>query len=498
MRFEDGTSTALNQILPEDYFLDVDALMSHIVASGPPYSSDTPRVIALGQGKDELLKVTLELGDDCQKKKVRPLALSYVYLHIDFSKDGEDIQNDVPRTYPDGYTGNNQPSNRNNDRKTDLYVNVGDKSKKMDGGSEGGKFNSKNQDHVVDSIPRDQSGIGTGSKKKDVIASSEAQQQPVRGSQRMTPLEIGMYVLLGVFCLAIVVFLVNCMVFVVRYRRKRKPRNGKDPVSNVNDWVWIGRATLERNSINTQCSQALMSDADFNGNHNIQMGTLGQAASQGTSSGAGPSSNRNSNTSSGSNRNSMVSTYKGSECSIRITANPLLDGLKHDEEDVIEEDLPPEEETPPPSPKPPPVPPHGIPGDTPQPSTSAASAPPAPSLAALPPIPPPPAPPADEPIAGPSRLCHTGLSDLDLGDLPMGEGYPGQEEANRDVGCAQGEETLRRQRREALQQALVESIRAQQDSANGNISEAEWDYEAMGMSYEQLMEYFDNLKESTA
>ena len=40
-------------------------------------------------------------------------------------------------------------------------------------------------------------------------------------------------------------------------------------VQNASDWVWIGRATLERNSINTGCAQTLMSEADFNGNQNV-------------------------------------------------------------------------------------------------------------------------------------------------------------------------------------------------------------------------------------
>ncbi len=48
--------------------------------------------------------------------------------------------------------------------------------------------------------------------------------------------------------------------------------------------------------------------------------------------------------------------------------------------------------------------------------------------------------------------------------------------------------------REAFKRPLPRDF----DGINGNLSEAEWDYEAMGMSYEQLMEYFDNLKESTA
>ena len=73
----------------------------------------------------------------------------------------------------------------------------------------------------------------------------EAQQQHILKAEGMTPLEIGMYILLGVFCLAIVVFMLNCMIFVVRYRRKRQPKDSRHgPVAQVDDWVWIGRATL--------------------------------------------------------------------------------------------------------------------------------------------------------------------------------------------------------------------------------------------------------------
>ena len=128
----------------------------------------------------------------------------------------------------------------------------------------------------------------------------------------LSPLEIGMYVLLAVFCVAISVFLINCVVFMVRYRRKHRPRKKhKEPVYQANDWVWIGRATLERNAVNTQCSQSLMPAEDFNGNH-TQQGSCGNSAG-----------NSASNSAQSSNRNSFVSTIKGSECSIRITANPL-------------------------------------------------------------------------------------------------------------------------------------------------------------------------------
>ena len=96
IQFSDGTKIPLHYIPPSDYFLDMDTLNNHVVAFGPMLSADQPRIIALGQGKGELLKLALELGDACQRKKSRPLAVSYVYIDVDFSKTEEDtgLQND--------------------------------------------------------------------------------------------------------------------------------------------------------------------------------------------------------------------------------------------------------------------------------------------------------------------------------------------------------------------------------------------------------------------
>lgn len=93
-----------------------------------------------------------------------------------------------------------------------------------------------------------------------------------RNEKAATPLEIGMYVLLAAFCFAIVVFVVSCVV----YANKFKPQSSDSPMqshpvlgavraravaasqqlssgrrprestTNAHDWVWLGRATLER------------------------------------------------------------------------------------------------------------------------------------------------------------------------------------------------------------------------------------------------------------
>jgi len=355
VKFSDGSMMPLHHIRLVDYFLDTSTLNSHLVSFGPALSPHTPLVVGLKQGAGELVKIALQLGDACQRKKSRPLAVSYVYVNVDFSKQptspSTEVQNDASQSF------NNHASSRNRYSYPEIIKN-GDKGLlqvSVDGGTR------KSGEHAPPDVAIHD--LSDGVKR---VPSQQHQPQRLVASTGMTPLEVGMYVLLSVFCVAVVVFAVNCVVFVMRHKRKRLPAsaNGTDPVSEAKDWVWIGRETLQRNAINTECEQTLMAETDFNGNHG------------GPSS--APGSNRNSSCS--TERNSVVSTYKGSECSIRITANPMLDSV-------------------------PPPPPPG-----------------------------------------------------------------GSSAARRSGGSATG--------------TMGSDIR--------------WDYEAMGMTYEQLMEYFDNLKESTA
>ncbi|EHB02056.1 Transmembrane protein 132A [Heterocephalus glaber] len=69
----------------------------------------------------------------------------------------------------------------------------------------------------------------------------EEEEEMVPAPQRVTDLELGMYALLGVFCLAILIFLVNGVVFVLRYQRKEPPDGAADPASpQPHNWVWLG------------------------------------------------------------------------------------------------------------------------------------------------------------------------------------------------------------------------------------------------------------------
>ena len=353
--FSDGSAIPLRYTPATDFFLDADTLNNHVVAFGPMLSPYQPQVIALGQGKGELLKLSLELGDECQRKKSKPLAVSYVYVDVDFSKLSSDSEE---QTQNDDHTGTKRRSGgkavrgdigvksawRGNQQ--DVYGAGDDATDPRE--NKAAKFNAGQQSKSYNQL-LDNRVLSTSD-----TPSHEAQQQRVSTTQdNMSALEVGMYALLGVFCLAVVAFMANCSVFVWRYRKRHQSgdkwvhASRGAPVQAAADWVWIGRQTLERNAVNTRCSQTLMSDADFNGNHGTTTASnTGSLVHSGRPGFNANTINRASTlprhvtgldtvkcldgtlsavTGTGSNRNSMVSTYKGSECSIRITSNPHTD-----------------------------------------------------------------------------------------------------------------------------------------------------------------------------
>ncbi|XP_071093980.1 transmembrane protein 132C-like [Haliotis cracherodii] len=309
VQYSDGTSFPLKYINSKDYDIKISSLNHHVIDI---LDTDNYEIRAVGEGSDEFVKVVFRHGDQCPRKRSRPLSTTYVYVTADFSKEGsyhDSLQSDG--NYNNRASGRWEDEDDHNQNIQKIHIDNKDKYFQHQSKSKFDKILKKDKsDPQV--IPVDLAfGNLPMSKPK-----SEAHQQPIRENNRLSPLEIGMYVLLAVFCVAILVFTVNCVVFMLRYRRKRIPKGPKDTVSQAHDWVWIGRSTLERNGAHhTRCSQTLMPEEDFNGN---QMIVRPQSSSHSS----------NSSQNGGSNRNSTVSTYKGSECSIRITANPLLDGAE--------------------------------------------------------------------------------------------------------------------------------------------------------------------------
>lgn len=80
-----------------------------------------------------------------------------------------------------------------------------------------------------------------GKEKAEAREEEEEEEEMVPAPQRVTELELGMYALLGVFCLAILIFLVNGVVFMLRYQLKEPPDSAADPAApQPHNWVWLG------------------------------------------------------------------------------------------------------------------------------------------------------------------------------------------------------------------------------------------------------------------
>jgi len=210
--------------------------------------------------------------------------------------------------------------------------------------------------------------------------------------------------------------------------------------------VWIGPATLQRNDIVTSCGRRLMSEEEFSSSQ----------SSRPNSTSIGPSSSA-----SGSNRNSAVSTYRGSECSVRITSNPLA---ADDNSNIVND-----------------------------------------NDAGAVPVPAP---------------LHP--EEYFLGNAPhIGREAPAaatddDEDDDADAGCVEDtsdneemrsidrELTSRRSDRFIRPLSSAWSMMSREDQLR-ELEEAvasglssDWDCEGFGMTYAELMAYFDNLRESTA
>ncbi|XP_036115204.1 transmembrane protein 132A [Molossus molossus] len=80
-----------------------------------------------------------------------------------------------------------------------------------------------------------------GKEETEATEEEGEEEEMVPAPKRVTDLELGMYALLGIFCLAILIFLVNGVVFVLRYQRKEPPDSATDPASpQPHNWVWLG------------------------------------------------------------------------------------------------------------------------------------------------------------------------------------------------------------------------------------------------------------------
>uniref|UniRef100_A0A3Q3J9X8 Transmembrane protein 132E n=1 Tax=Monopterus albus TaxID=43700 RepID=A0A3Q3J9X8_MONAL len=176
MLFSDNTAATLTYFDPKDYNLNASTLDDKVVSVSQEPQQRWPMVVAEGEGSGEMVRVEMAICEACQKTKRKSVIASAT-----------------------------------------VYV-------KVRFGPEEDSEEEATTEGEIELAP---------------ITRQEGDEF-VHSPRNMTDLEIGMYALLGVFCLAILVFLINCIVFVLKYRHKRIPPEGQANMDHSHHWVFLG------------------------------------------------------------------------------------------------------------------------------------------------------------------------------------------------------------------------------------------------------------------
>ncbi|XP_064128118.1 transmembrane protein 132B isoform X1 [Loxodonta africana] len=243
--FSDGSVTPLDIYDSKDFSVTVSSLDEMVVSVQPTLQSKWPVVVAEGEGQGPLIKLEMMISEPCQKTKRKSvLAVGKGNVKVKFEPNIDEHQggtNDIEginREYK-GHLSNSIEREGNQERAVQEWFQHGA---------------SVGQEEGTNKSTTPQSPVGGKDKLRKSGGLDAFTSFPTQGklpepnnpsdltvtSRGLTDLEIGMYALLCVFCLAILVFLINCVAFAWKYRHKRFAVSEQGNIPHSHDWVWLG------------------------------------------------------------------------------------------------------------------------------------------------------------------------------------------------------------------------------------------------------------------
>ncbi|KAL6081593.1 hypothetical protein STEG23_007808, partial [Scotinomys teguina] len=240
--FSDGSVTPLDIYDPKDFSVTISSLDEMVVSVQQNLQTRWPVVVAEGEGQGPLIKLEMSISESCQKNKRKStLAVGKGNVKVRFEGGIHEQQggsNDIEglnREYK-GHLSNSIEREGSQERAAQEWFQHGapvgheDRTNKSTTPQSpmGGKLLKGGADAFT-SFPT-QGKLPEPNNHGDLTMTS-------RG---LTDLEIGMYALLCVFCLAILVFLINCVAFAWKYRHKRFAVSEQGNIPHSHDWVWLG------------------------------------------------------------------------------------------------------------------------------------------------------------------------------------------------------------------------------------------------------------------
>ncbi|RXM94478.1 Transmembrane protein 132C [Acipenser ruthenus] len=253
IQFSDGSMTPLDIYDPSYFTLAVTSLDKEVVSVRKDPQMNTPVVVAEGEGQGDLVKVEMVISEVCQKSKRKSTlsvgngSLKVKFAPIDnrakvgsssdYGNDGKEVENkESVRQQKTGTEGRYYGSSAS-DRKESAMRKITTTAKSVNSDLDRGSISSNvGRDHGnLVNYTNFPSQVDI-SNNRGAVKENELAQSP----RVLTDLEIGMYALLGVFCLAILVFLLNCVSYMLKFRHKQASVQGQENMNHMHDWVWLG------------------------------------------------------------------------------------------------------------------------------------------------------------------------------------------------------------------------------------------------------------------
>ncbi|XP_066418081.1 transmembrane protein 132B [Molothrus aeneus] len=246
--FSDGAVTPLDIYDSKDFSMAITSLDEMVVSSHQSLQSLWPVVVAEGDGQGPLIKIEMVISEPCQKTKRKSvLAVGKGNVKVKFGQKDSDQKgstndiDDVEKDFKSHASNAIEKAAEQERTAQDWSKNHEDVSGPEDNANKSTTFISPiDQESLEDGQLQNNPTAFTGFPAQVEIPGENNPSDLSLTSRGLTDLEIGMYALLCVFCLAILVFLINCVAFAWKYRHKRFAVSEQGNIPHSHDWVWLG------------------------------------------------------------------------------------------------------------------------------------------------------------------------------------------------------------------------------------------------------------------
>lgn len=249
LQFSDGSVAPLDLYNPEFFVLTATSLDKEVVTVKQHPSWKWPVIVTEAEGQGLLVRVEMTVCEVCQKFKRRSiLAAGNCNVRVKFGQ-GDSSRGGSSDYGPDGDDMENRGRLSPSQDRTGLDTHYfGSSISDMEDGvsrrattTRSAIMRRPNGDKLSDdgsqNMPIDFADFPA---QVDLPRGRNMDDDLIQTARGLTDLEIGMYALLGVFCLAILVFLINCISYTLKYRHKELSIEGQENMNHAHDWVWLG------------------------------------------------------------------------------------------------------------------------------------------------------------------------------------------------------------------------------------------------------------------